>query len=392
MNEKIIGVIFGGRSTEHDISIVSAISAVIKPLLAVGEKVLPIYIDKEGVWRAGEDFGKIENYKADKFASMLEKNKPVMLDLNGGLTIIFGEARVFRGAMRAKIDIVFPVMHGGYGEDGSLAGILRMAGVPFVGCDLEASAVAMDKVLAKEVAVANDIATPKFLHFASEEFRGNPEGVIEEILDKLDLPVFVKPPRLGSSIGITKVSRKEDLGNALEVAAFYDSEILVEEGVRNLIEVTVPIIGSDEDLFVANVEKPLAKDDGVFDFETKYMKGGKKGGKVSGGSDSAQGYSEVPANLSGDLYERAQEIAKKVYTVVGCRGIARIDLLIDPKQDLIYFNEINPMPGSLYAHNFAKSGISNVDLVLKLLDFARKDYEKQEKLNKVFDSSFLEQF
>ncbi|MCL2085609.1 D-alanine--D-alanine ligase [Candidatus Saccharibacteria bacterium] len=392
MSERI-GVIFGGRSTEHDISIVSAIANVVKPLKVAGKEVLPIYIDKKGVWRAGEEFGIIENYRLANFSRLLEKNKPVAVDINDGLKIVFSAKGALAKPRVVKIDMVFPVMHGTNGEDGSLMGLLQMADVPFVGCRMEASAVAMNKILAKEVAVANNIPTSKFLHYTSSRFRGEPEVVIEEILEKLELPLFVKPAHLGSSIGITRVDKREDLGNAIDVAAYYDDRVIVEEAVQNLIEVTVPIIGQGDDLMLANVEKPLTKAEDFFDFETKYMKGGKSskrgGGKGAGGS---QGYSEVPAKLPGKLYQRSEEIARRVYEAIGCQGIARVDLLIDSKGGLIYFNEVNPMPGGLYAHNFAKSGINNVDLVLKLLEFARRDFEARRVVSSTFESGYLEQF
>jgi D-alanine-D-alanine ligase len=286
-------------------------------------------------------------------------------------------------------------MHGTNGEDGALMGLLQMANVPFVGCRMEASAIAMNKILAKEVAVANSIPTAKFLSFDSERMRSEPEWVIGEILEKLNLPVFVKPAHLGSSIGITRVDKRENLGNALDVAAYYDDKIIVEEAVQNLIEVTVPMIGRGNDLILGNVERPLVKAEDFFDFDTKYMKGGKKkGGAKAGGTkgSGSQGYSEVPAKLPGDLYKRSEEVARRVYEAIGAQGIARVDLLIDEKEKLVYFNEVNPMPGGLYAHNFAKSGMSNVDLVLKLIECAKEDFADRQEINSVFESGYLERF
>jgi D-alanine-D-alanine ligase len=388
MDKKTIAVFFGGKSPEHDVSIVSAISSVIKPLKILGHNVAPIYIAKNGNWYVGDELADIKTYQTGKIDKIIAKQKPVQIGFNDGLTITPAGLR----KQPIKIDIAFPVMHGIYGEDGSLMGLFRMANVPFVGSDMEASAVAMNKVLTKEVAEENNIPTPRYLSFLKSEFSDDPKKVIKKINDTLKYPLFVKPPHLGSSIGISKVKEPKDLENALEVVAYYDNVILVEEGVDNLIEVTVPIIGNDE-LTVANVERPIKLDDEFFDFESKYInEGGKKGSGKVGGKSGAQGYSEIPAKLPAKLYKECEEMAKRAYQVVGMQGISRVDLLIDEKASKVYFNEINPMPGSLYAHNWAIAGISNVELVKRLLDLAEDAHEKRQSVNTTFETSFLKQF
>lgn len=165
-------------------------------------------------------------------------------------------------------------------------------------------------------------------------------------------------------------------------------KIIVERAVANLIEVTVPIVGND-DLQPALVERPLTQNDDFFDFTTKYINGG---GKKSGGQKSAQGYSELPARLPGDLYDKSIEVAKQVYRAIGASGISRIDLLIDSKSQKVYFNEVNPLPGSLYAHNFRASGVSGVELVEELIEFAEQKFASKQSLSTTFDSNFLQQF
>jgi D-alanine-D-alanine ligase len=385
MDKKTIAVFFGGKSPEHDVSIVSAIASVIKPLKIIGHRIVPIYIAKNGNWYVGDELADIKTYRTGKIDEITAKQKPVRVSFNDGFTVVPAGL----GSKPIKIDIAFPVMHGAYGEDGSLMGLLRMAGVPFVGADMEASAVAMNKVLSKEVAVENGIPTPKYVSFLTSEFNADRKKAIKRVNDELQYPVFVKPPHLGSSIGITKVKQPKDLENALEVAAHYDDVVLVEEAVNNLIEVTVPIIGNDE-LTVANVERPVKLTDEFFDFESKYINGGKKGsGKGKGG---AQGYSEIPAKLPDNLYKQAEDVAKQVYKVVGLTGVSRIDLLIDEKAGKVYFNEINPMPGSLYAHNWAIKGISNVELVERLLALAEDAFAKRGAVKTTFETSYLKQF
>jgi len=289
-----------------------------------------------------------------------------------------------------SVDVVFPSMHGTYGEDGTLMGVLEMANVPYVGCGVPASAIAMDKVLSKEIALANSIATPKYEYLIAETFQRKGAEVVKELEKSLRYPLFVKPARLGSSIGITRVENARELVNAIEVALHYDDKAIIEEAVQNLIEVTIPVMGNTELIF-GEVERPLPKEDGVFDFETKYMNQG-KGGKKMGGERGSQGYSQIPADIPSELREQSLEIAGCVYRAVGCEGIARIDLLIDGKAKKVYFNEINPLPGSLYAHNWRAAGISNADLVAKLVSLAEERHSKKKNLATTFPTNFLKQF
>ena len=287
--KKTVAVFFGGRSTEHDISIITAISSVIKPLeLTKKYVVIPVYITRTGKWICDKSLTDIKTFQSNKIDTLIGKAKSLSVSFDGGFTI-----------NKKRIDIAFPAMHGPYGEDGSLMGLLRMAGIPFVGSDMDASVIAMDKVLTKQVVVASGIPTSDFYSFSKHQFASNGAAIIKIIETRLRYPLFVKPAHLGSSIGITKVKTQTELQNAIEVAAYYDNKIIVEEAVENLIEVTVPIIGNDV-LTPALVERPLSKGDGVFDFDTKYINGGgKKGSAKQGG---AQGYSELPAKLSSELY------------------------------------------------------------------------------------------
>lgn len=380
--KKNVAVFFGGKSPEHDISIITALSAVIKPLELSGKyDVTPVYITKTGRWVVDSKLRDIKLYQSGKIKELINKSKPV--------TAVFGEVFGLKiGRKFIKIDVAFPAMHGSFGEDGSLMGLLRMAGIPFVGSDMDASVIAMDKVLAKQVAVSNGIPTPEFRFFTRQQVTESVSAVAKSVESELKFPLYVKPAHLGSSIGISRVKSVKELENALEVAAYYDMKIIVERAVANLIEVTVPIVGND-DLQPALVERPLTQNDDFFDFTTKYINGG---GKKSGGQKSAQGYSELPARLPGDLYDKSIEVAKQVYRAIGASGISRIDLLIDSKSQKVYFNEVNPLPGSLYAHNFRASGVSGVELVEELIEFAEQKFASKQSLSTTFDSNFLQQF
>lgn len=385
---KTIAVIFGGRSTEHDVSVVTAIASIIKPLeLTKQYRVEAVYIAKDGSWYWDEKLKDIKLYQSGEIEDFMNKAPKTHLLFDDGLVLV--KSSQFAGRkMYRKIDVVFPATHGTHGEDGELMGLLEMANVPYVGCGVAASAVAMDKVLAKQVAEASGIieSTP-WVWFYSRELTRNHKKVRDSI-SKLKYPLFVKPAHLGSSIGISRVESTKELANALEVAVHYDDKVIVEQGVNNLIEVTLPIMGNDEPV-PALLEQPLTKPEDFFDFDTKYMQGGKKGkGKASG----SQGYSQIPADLPKELYKKAEETGIAVYQSLGCSGIARVDMLIDSKTKYVYFNEVNPLPGGLYAHNWAKAGISNVELVTRLINLAEERWTNNQKLNTSFSTNFLKQF
>ncbi len=380
--KKKVAVFFGGKSTEHDISIVTAISSVIKPLeLSQKYDVIPVYISKDGSWYVDEKLKDISLFRGPGLNDFLKKSKKVSVLFDNGLTLIKSGIR----NEKIHIDVAFPAMHGTYGEDGSLMGLLRMAGVPAVGCDMDASVVAMDKVLAKQVVLAQGIATPKFISFSKSEFS---DVTIKNIQISLKLPLFIKPAHLGSSIGISKVTKYDDLQNAIEVALHYDDKVLVEEGVENLIEVTLPIMGNESPV-PALLERPLTKDEGFFDFDKKYIN---EGGEKGSGKKGAQGYSELPAKLDKALYDNAVNVALNAYKAVGCRGLSRVDLLIDGKTNKIYFNELNPLPGDLYSHNWRAAGVSKIELVDKLVQYAIEAYESNAAIENTFDTNYLQQF
>ncbi len=385
---KTVAVIFGGRSTEHDVAIITAIASIIKPLeLSSQYHVEAVYISKEGSWYWDQKLKDIKLYQSGEIEEFASKAPKVHLLFDKGLTLV--KSSQFAGRkMYRKIDVVFPAMHGTHGEGGELMGLLEMANVPYVGCDFRSSAIAMDKVLSRQVAEASKILTNPWVWFYSKELASNPKSVVQKI-ESLNYPLFIKPAHLGSSIGISRVEKENELMNALEVAAHYDDKVIVEQEVDNLIEVTLPIIGNDEPK-PALLEQPLTKPEDFFDFETKYMQGGKKG--KGGAKAGSQGYSQIPADLPKDLYQKAERTGLDVYRALGCSGIARVDLLIDSKTEKVYFNEVNPLPGGLYSHNWNKAGISNVELVNRLVTLAEERWNEKQKLATSFSTNYLKQF
>jgi D-alanine-D-alanine ligase len=376
--KKVVAVIFGGRSAEHDVSIITAHIPIIQSLSASGQfDVWPIYITKDGSWYSDQAMNDLDYFKAGNFEEKLKTQKKIQLLFDQGLRLVWPGFR----PKTLKVDIVFPAMHGTFGEDGSLMGLLRMADVPFVGCDLFASSAAMDKVLTKQIISAENIPVVPYVWFTKEDWLHD-KDLLNKRISQLKWPVFVKPVHLGSSIGITKVKSAANLEQAIEVAFHYDDKVLVEEGVENLIEVTLPIIGNKE-LRLAGIERPLNKTE-FFDFSDKYLSsGGKKGGGVN------NQYSEIPAQIDEEFAKQVRDLGQKTYQVLGCAGIARVDFLIDALAKHVYVNEVNTLPGSLYFHNWKKMGLSGVDLVTKLIDLAEERYSTQKKMTYTFSSDIL---
>lgn len=375
---KTIGVVFGGRSAEHDVSILTAYIPIIQSLLKIGEyDVWPIYITRDGSWYADKEMNNLDFFRRKDWMAYLKKKNKIQLLFDDGLKIIWPGIR----PKTVSIDLVFPAMHGTYGEDGSLMGLLRMANVPFVGCDIFASAVAMDKVLTKQVLSSEGVSVVPYVWFNKTEWLNEKEKCLEDAA-KLKFPLFIKPVHLGSSIAISKAKDKSELENAIDVAFYYDDKVLVEKSIENLTEVTLPIIGN-ENLELAGIERPL-NDSEFFNFEDKYISGGKKGG----GADNK--YSEIPAKISEKLSDEIKELGIKTYKILGCSGISRIDFLIDNDENKVYVNEVNTLPGSLFDHNWREVGVSETELVKKLIDFAEERFKESKDITYTFKSDILE--
>lgn len=377
MNKKTIAVVFGGRSVEHDVSIITAHIPIIQSLLAVGNfEVWPIYIAKDGSWYSSQSMNDLAYFKDENFEEQLIKQKKIQLLFDQGLKIIWPGFK----SKQVKIDVVFSAMHGTFGEDGSLAGLLRMANIPFVGCDLTASAIAMDKALTKQILTSEGIPVVDYVWFTKTDWQVN-EKDWQQKITQLGWPLFVKPVHLGSSIAITKVRKKPELINAIEVAFHYDDKVLVEKSVENLIEVTLPIMGN-KDLQLGAVERPLNKTE-FFDFNDKYLSSSKKGGGVNNQS------SQIPAKIDKEVAKKVEDLGKKTFRAIGCSGIARVDFLIDSKIGQIYVNEVNVLPGSLYHHNWKTAGISGIELITRLITLAEERFEEQQKITYTFKSEIL---
>jgi len=372
-----IGVFFGGQSPEHDVSIITG-TLIIAGLKRLGYGVMPVYVDKEGGWNCGDELASIEFYKKEPLPLQKYKGFSVDLDAPAGTMVL-----VRRGLVSKKylINVAFPAFHGQNGEDGTMQGLFEMLGVPYVGCGVAASALAMDKVLTKLMYEAQGFPTTKFSFFLKREWEADARDVLARIEQKLRYPLFVKPARLGSSIGIARVSKREDLETAIEVALHYDEKILVEEGVEHVSDITCAVIGNDTP--VPSLLQESVFGGGFLSYDDKYMSdGGTQLGKASANII-------IPAHVDEKTEERITEYALSVYRAFECSGIARIDFLYNRETKGIFINEINTLPGTLYHHLWKESGVELEVLLSRLLGYAAERHEKKKKFIRTFESAIL---
>jgi D-alanine-D-alanine ligase len=375
---KKIGVFFGSRSPEHDISIITA-QLIISGLKGLGHEVIPVYLAKNGQWLVGEGLDKIENFSKTDFLSSHEANlSKAEIDLKESVgKIVLVKKGVF--SKKWVIDLAFPALHGSYGEDGKIQGLFEMFDVPYVGCDVLSSAISMDKSMVKLLCKQNGMSVTDFMTATRDEWLESKKEVLSNVKKQLKFPVFVKPVHLGSSIGISKVKSANDLEEKIDVGFYYDNKVIVEESVEDLMDVTCSVIGNNDPIPSLLQESNFSAD--LFDFETKYLEGGQLGKSEIG--------IVIPANLDEKTTKEIQAASVEIYKIVGCNGIARVDFLYDKKSKKFFINEINPLPGTLYHHLWKKSGIELNDLLQKLIDYAQETSAAKKQLNYVFNSSVL---
>lgn len=358
-----IGVFFGGRSTEHEISVISAnqaINAIDKDKFDV----VPVYITKQGKWYTGDALLEISNYR--NTASLLEKCQEVyMKPIYGDYNLYKAKKPMFGSDVFAKFDVVIPVLHGSNGEDGIFEGVLETIGIPYAGCSTLASANGMDKITMKMILQASGIPVVDYLWFTDRQWFEKRDELIGDIEKKLGYPVIVKPANLGSSVGIGRAHDRDDLIDKINTAEQYSSRIIVEHMVDNLQEINCSVLGDCDDYQTSVLEEPI-KSGEILSYTDKYMGGSE--GKT--GMQSAQ--KRIPADLPESETARIKDLAGKTFAVLSCHGVSRVDMIIDRDNRNIYVNEINTIPGSLSFYLWEASGIKFDKLMERLVSLALK--------------------
>ena len=377
-----IGVLFGGRTVEHEVGIISAVHAM-EFLDLEKYDLIPIYMDKENTWYTSDKLKNIDSFK--KLNNVKDIADQVTLVKKNG-EFVLKQVNSLPFKKNIPVDVIIPIVHGKGVEDGALAGMLNMIGIPFASPDITGAAIGQDKVLQKMVLEASGILVPKYIWFYDTDFINNEQKVIEDI-EKIPYPVIIKPANLGSSIGIKIAKNKEELIIAVSEAIQYDSKIVVEQVIENMREVDCAVVGNREHQETSDVGEVL-NDQEFFTFEEKYMNSAKKTGGSKTGSKMSSGF-QFPANLPKKQSSEIQEISKKAFKLLNLKGVTRFDYLIDTKTNKIYLNEPNTIPGSLAFFFFTNAGKSYTKLLDQLIELAIEDYKMDSRKTFHFESNIL---
>lgn len=380
-----VAVLFGGKSPEHEVSIITGIQ-IMNALDKNKYQVAPIYVSKDGRWiRGDETFLNPVTFK--NLDEIAKKNKMVILSPDPNLSGFIEEPHGigFNNSFKLeKIDIIFPAFHGRYGEDGAVQGLLELSNLPYVGCDVQASAIGMDKAVSKRVAKSIGVPVLNDCWLTIHNWKKNKKESLNKVKKSIKFPVFVKPARLGSSIGINKAKNLKGLENALDVAFFYDTKVMIEESLENAREVNISILGNNP-YDVSVCEMPVSTGE-ILTFQDKYIS--KKG--ASKGMATAKRI--IPAPIKDITKNKIEKYVKDFFAEIGGQGIARVDFLISKDETKIYLNEINTLPGSIAFYLWKENNVNFAELVDKMVNLGFEKFNDKSKLITTFKSNILSGF
>ena len=375
MNHYRIGIVFGSRSVEHEISVLTA-HQIIAAIDREKYEVIPIYIAKSGEWLTGNNLLDLDFYKKSQAEiirlcdtvwlnpSMPEKTALIKANSKNWCQSIFNRQTAI------PIDVFFPAMHGTNGEDGTIQGAFEVAKVPYVGCGVLSSAIAMNKIATKALLQSVGLPVIDFIGFNRYDWQMGNEEIIAEIKRKFNYPMFVKPAELGSSIGISRVADELELRNAIEVALIYGFQVLIEEAQTECVEINCSVIGHSK--FKASVcEQPVTLSE-FLRYEDKYLAGNKAQG-MKGASR------KIPAPISAEFSTQIQNAAIQAFKAINGTGISRVDFLVNLKEEKFFVNEINTLPGSLAFYLWEASGVKFSELIDQLINFAFEAHEDKKQ-------------
>ena len=379
-----IGVIYGGETVEHEVSVISALQAM-NNLNEDKYDIVPIYISKDRIWYTGHMLRDIEFYK--EFEDEKKYATKVMLYKKGKTFLLQRTTGIFRKDI-TDLDVILPVVHGNNVEDGSLAGLLDSIGIPYVGSHVLGGALGQDKVVMKQVMESVNLPIVPYTWFYDSEYLDNKENILKEI-KKIGYPVIVKPATLGSSIGIEVAKNEKDIESKIEDAMEYDTKIVVEKVIENLTEVNASVLGNYEYQKVSPLEEVMGEDE-ILSFADKYLGNAKSKGTASKGMASTSRI--VPARIYEKLTKEIQDTAKQVFKALNLSGVCRVDFLIDNKENKFYVNEPNTCPGSLSFYLWKEAGMKYSELLDEMVSIAIKEYKHKNQKTMSFKSSIFDGF
>ncbi len=392
MSHLRIGLIFGGRSVEHEVSVLTAHQAM-AALPTDKYMPVPIYISKSGQWFTGEVLKQLENFK--DLEKLVKIADPVVFNVDARQPGLIHQkvqgqrSWLGRGTTEPSlepIDVAFPLMHGSHGEDGTLQGLLEMADLPYIGSGVLASAIAMDKIVTKIVLRSAGVPVIDDLYVSRARWESEPDAVVAEAEARFGYPMYVKPVTLGSSIGVSQAKDTSALRFALDVAATYDNRLMIEPAQQDIIEINCSVLGDSTDARASVCEQPTSS--GTLSYEDKYLSGDKDGGgSKSRGMQSAKRL--IPAPLESDLTDAIQSTAISAFKALNASGVVRIDFFVRPSEKKFYINEINPIPGSLSFYLWEPTGVDFPELLTTLVEIALRRHREKRRSTFTFSSSLL---
>ena len=376
-----VAMLFGGKSVEHEVSVISGIQAILS-MDTDKYEVIPVYMTKKNEMYIGEDIGNIEAYK-DISALLSRSQRVIMINENGHVKLTGFPVRKFGKNPEKEIDIAFPVVHGTNVEDGAFQGYLKTIGIPFVGCDVTASAIGMDKFIMKAVLKEGNVPVLDARLYTLSDY-ANMDTLLDNVEKEIGYPAIVKPVNLGSSVGISVAKDRVELTNSIDDAFRYATKVLVEHAISKVREINCAVLGDENDAIASECEEPLHSDE-ILSYEDKYVSNSKSGGSKGMASVSRK----IPAELSGEKREEIRNLAVKSFKLLGCNGVARIDFMIDEENGKLYFNEINTIPGSLSFYLWEPVGVPYKELLTRMIDLCLKRSRLEESLTFTFDTNIL---
>ncbi len=382
-----LGVFFGGKSVEHEIAIITANQA-ITSLNKEKYEIIPIYISKSGKMYTGEKLFDLKEYRdLDKLIKACEE--VVCVNDGNKAKVLRVNSKMFSKNIINTIEVAFPIMHGTNGEDGSIQGFLEILGVPYIGPDVLASSIGMDKIMMRRILKEQNIPSLDYVAFYSLDYIKDENKYIQEIEEKLTYPVIVKAGNLGSSVGIKKAKDRESLAEAIEFAMEFSDRIMVENAIVKLKEINCSVMGDMIEAVPSTCEEPIGSDE-ILSYTDKYVGNNKtKGGSGAKSQGMATLQRKVPADISEEMTKKIQDIAVKTFKILGCNGVSRIDFMIDLENDSVYVNEINTIPGALSYYLWEATGKTFEKELDELVEIAFKRNRERQNRTYSYDQNIL---
>lgn len=383
--KKQLGVIFGSRSCEREVSIISAVQ-MMRHADRQKYDIVPVYIDENGNWFTGAPLMDIASYKP--FRPDQAGITKVFLDMSSGSGALLchqkGNGLLHKEKIEivARVDVFVVVMHGLNGEDGTLQGMLELANIPYTSSGVAASALGMDKILMKYFFRGAGLPVLPGISCSFSEYASDSGKLLSRVESELGFPVFVKPANLGSSIGVSRADDAVSLRDSLDLAFEYDRRVLIEKGLDRPVELNCSVLGYDSEVSASPIEMPVYHTDGFLDFGDKYLaNGGSKG--------MASLHRVLPAPIDDGLKKEIQELSCRIFRLMDCKGVVRIDYMVDRESGEIYITEINTIPGSLSFYLWENDGMNYCGLIDRLVALAEKAHEDRNKANYAYHSDIL---